>query len=318
MAIKVRCEQCRKKISVDEAFAGGVCRCPYCKAINFVGGTAGGAAHGARPAAPPSACPESPPTTQPAPGEQELAEEHIPMANPVKLQGIVTIVLLVALLGMFIGAVVLVIEATKKPAKPPDDIANGPPDGLTKGGGQTNGRPKGPTVGGVEIVPPVIYCLDGGSSMTDVFDYARLMTRISATSLKTSQQYNVLILSDETGDLFLRAGLLNGGMQSQPVLDKFLDAYVPIGTADVTRGLSKALEKGPGTIVLMSRKNVDGAMHLGEGAKARGIRIVTIAMTTDGDVPKSMKRLAEASGGGSKAYSEGALEDWAAEHATLE
>ena len=33
MAIKLRCAECRKKLSVDEGFAGGVCRCPYCKAI---------------------------------------------------------------------------------------------------------------------------------------------------------------------------------------------------------------------------------------------------------------------------------------------
>jgi len=36
MAIKIRCVDCKKKISIDEAFAGGVCRCPYCTAIVYV------------------------------------------------------------------------------------------------------------------------------------------------------------------------------------------------------------------------------------------------------------------------------------------
>ncbi len=33
MALKIRCSECRKKMSVDEAFAGSIYRCPYCKSI---------------------------------------------------------------------------------------------------------------------------------------------------------------------------------------------------------------------------------------------------------------------------------------------
>ncbi len=33
MAVKVRCSDCLKIIMVDQAFAGSMCRCPYCKAI---------------------------------------------------------------------------------------------------------------------------------------------------------------------------------------------------------------------------------------------------------------------------------------------
>ena len=36
MAVKIRCSECHKKISVDEAFAGSMCRCPYCKNIVLV------------------------------------------------------------------------------------------------------------------------------------------------------------------------------------------------------------------------------------------------------------------------------------------
>jgi len=36
MAVKVRCSDCKKKIAVDDAFAGSVCRCPYCKSIIMV------------------------------------------------------------------------------------------------------------------------------------------------------------------------------------------------------------------------------------------------------------------------------------------
>ena len=51
MAIKIRCTECNKKVSIDEAFAGGMCRCPYCKAIVYVSEHPGEAG-AARPAAP--------------------------------------------------------------------------------------------------------------------------------------------------------------------------------------------------------------------------------------------------------------------------
>ena len=34
--MKIRCTDCSKKISIDDAFAGGVCRCPYCSTLVFV------------------------------------------------------------------------------------------------------------------------------------------------------------------------------------------------------------------------------------------------------------------------------------------
>ena len=34
--MRIRCAECQKKISIDDAFAGGVCRCPHCKALVVV------------------------------------------------------------------------------------------------------------------------------------------------------------------------------------------------------------------------------------------------------------------------------------------
>lgn len=36
MAVRVRCSDCKKQIAVDDAFAGSMCRCPYCKSIVMV------------------------------------------------------------------------------------------------------------------------------------------------------------------------------------------------------------------------------------------------------------------------------------------
>lgn len=52
MAVKIRCSECRKKISVDEAFSGSMCRCPYCKSIVMVPKLAPAGAATPRPASP--------------------------------------------------------------------------------------------------------------------------------------------------------------------------------------------------------------------------------------------------------------------------
>ncbi len=62
MATKIRCSECRKKISVDEAFAGSMCRCPYCKAIVMVPKPGDSVAEslGSRPSRPTTGRPSSP------------------------------------------------------------------------------------------------------------------------------------------------------------------------------------------------------------------------------------------------------------------
>ncbi len=66
MAIKVRCDGCQRKISVDQAFAGGVCRCPYCRATTSVPGPVHGRAAQARPDRPDR--PDVPPPQEPIVG----------------------------------------------------------------------------------------------------------------------------------------------------------------------------------------------------------------------------------------------------------
>ena len=62
MATKIRCSECRKKISVDEAFAGSMCRCPYCKAIVMVPkpGDSTAKGLGSRPSRPTTGRPSAP------------------------------------------------------------------------------------------------------------------------------------------------------------------------------------------------------------------------------------------------------------------
>ena len=123
MALTIRCTGCRKKISLDDGFAGGVCRCPYCKEIVLVGQGQDGAT-AARPEAPRPEAPAGQPSAGAAPaaasqeavvvGEVIPQIHEVPMANPVRLQGIVTLVMIGLLLVMVAGIVWLARRAAKK------------------------------------------------------------------------------------------------------------------------------------------------------------------------------------------------------------
>ena len=145
MAIRIRCTGCKKKISMDDAFAGGTCRCPYCKEIVLVGGAPAETTE-ERPYAPI----DRPETPDQAPAAEEAATpaeaREVPMANPVRIQGVVTIILMGLIVVMAAGAVwlgVAISQAGKVDANLPAQEDEGAGDGQavtprpSGGGGQT-------------------------------------------------------------------------------------------------------------------------------------------------------------------------------------
>ena len=319
MAIKIRCSECRKKVSIDEAFAGGMCRCPYCKALVFVPEESGQFPAGTRPAAPQSrpdapspgrpAAPGTPPPPPPPPGAPLAAEqdhEHIPMARPVKIQGIITIVLLALLVLMVAGGITAAVHLLPdgpqpKPGDDPNDYV--PPEGplvvtVQKAGVSDIAFAKG----------PVIYCIDAGSSMRTTFDGAHAMVRTSVESLKKSDLRFTILLCGEEEDKFMSPEYVDGGEKGSGAAKEFLELIQPGGASDISRSLKAALARKPGTIVLVSSKPVDEAIGVAEEARQQGVVIHAIHIWgdfEDPDTAASMKKLAEAADGQSRSHSIG-------------
>ncbi len=187
MALRIRCHRCRKRISIDEAFAGGYCRCPYCKAITWVPGgaesPAGALARPERPSMPPgrrarprrpavrapaaAERPEAPSTPAPPPPAAPPAErlqpepaaapeqappqnhEAVPVANPVVIQGVVAMILL-ALLLLLVGGATAVYFAWVRPSP-----QGGPqtPQFVSPGQGQAGEGPVQPGSGPIALPP---------------------------------------------------------------------------------------------------------------------------------------------------------------------
>lgn len=223
------------------------------------------------------------------------------MARPVKIQGVITIILLVLLAMMVAGGVVVTlkyVETDPSNEDIPDDTTPVNPLAVSK---------TGPAIADVKILAaPVVYCLDGGSSMRDAFDGARVMTANSVESLGEKMRFTV-ILCGETEDRFLSADYSDGGPKGKAASLAFLRETVPSGATDVPRALKAALGRKPKTIVLVARKVVDDAREVAMDAKKQGVVIHTIAVDGDAEVNASMKRLAEMTGGEGRAFYGGAF-----------
>jgi phage FluMu protein Com len=320
MAIKIRCTECNKKVSIDEAFAGGMCRCPYCKAIVYVSEKPG-EAMGARPASPmgrpdapqqrpaaPSGRPEAPApavAVAPAPAPSGGTEqEHIPMARPVKIQSVITIILMALLLVMVVVGVALALMLVK-----PTNTTKIGPDGrpvepetpgqvrVTETGVAPPAVYAGAKIRDLKITEgPVVYVVDGGSSMGDTFDAARLALMTHVQSLGAKLTFTILVCGEDK-DEALGADYQPGGDAGKAATKTFLEPIVTAGAADLSRAIKAAIERKPKAIVLVSRKVVDDQLDQVKEAKKQGITVHGISIDGDSEVIRSMKALGEAGGG---------------------
>ena len=403
MAIKIRCVDCKKKISIDEAFAGGVCRCPYCTAIVYVPDDAGTKKRNRRPESPrrrpespavrpaapepqapavqietPKPEPQTPavtletPATEPAPvgvsnadtavgiagpgdpmadtqvglagdadpnagtavelppevkiekpaetptpaptppapqapktpaqSDKALAAAHgqanIPTATPVKLQGVVAIILMLLMLGMIGGMVWLGIQMTRSHGvdQTPDDYANT----------AFTARSEFPAVAGtIKLQAPVVYCIDTSSSMEQFFEPAGNIVTASVKSLKGGK-FNVILIGEEE-DKTLSPKPIAADKAGIDKLKAFLTADCS-GLGDQKRALNAALGMSPKNVVLLAKDTDFGAEDGAKALKAKSVKLHAIAL---GRESKRMTKIAELTGGESKSFTESELEDQA-------
>ncbi len=285
MAIKVRCRSCRKKILMDEAFAGGHCRCPYCGELNEVPRTSRSPAAVARPDRPDA--PGAPAAERPG-----AAREQIPVARPVKVQGIVALVIL-ALLLLMIGGVVawaaLYLRDEGPPPKPPNVF-----------------ELPGPRMLQEAIEPPVVYVLHAGGSAGGLFDYGVAVVRHSVCSLSADQKFQLLLVR-EAGVLRPGEGWLAGGPGGDEIVRKFLADRVAGGAPDLAAAVEQAIDLGPKAVVVVAAepptREAQRLEALAGKAAAAGVKLHAVSLGDYPDVNEPMKQLCERAGGTCQACS---------------
>ena len=291
MAIKVRCKNCRKKISIDEAFAGGVCRCPYCGALNMAGGSAATGGPADRPDRP-----DAPGVTDAeAPAE---AHEHIPLARPVRIQGIVAIVLvgLLLLMGGGAGVWAYFYWKTVQPDLAPDN-----PFAV-----------KGPRVADVEFTPPVAYVLDASGGTGDLFDSGLAVVRYSIRSLDEDDTFQMLLVKSDGVKKAVKDWTA-GGETGDAAVKAFMARKSYGGVTDLAAAVGQAIDLKPKTLVLVAGKapapDDDAVAALGAKAAGAGVVVHCVSLGDYPDATGPMSVLCEKTGGQCRAYSEGVLDE---------
>lgn len=326
MAIKIRCTSCSKKISVDDAFAGGMCRCPYCtetvsvpaKRSRGKGGRPDTSA--SRPDAPfvePVAAPAPASATEASTPAAPAAAHHIPVANPVRTQWVLLLILLAVMASA--GIVAVIWLARQQERQQPD---SGQAEVEVKDVNPFDVAPVSETgkaaiaaIAGMKIRAPVVYCVDNSAGMRKTFDAVSAMTQASIESLGQDRRFALLLCARRDADgnervWVMPGGYRPGGPDGKAKADGFLEAVDCFGDVDLPGTIAKALELKAKTIVLCGRMKVADPEQLGAKAKAGGATIVTVSITDDDERAASLAALAEASGGDNRRFTIDELESW--------
>lgn len=316
--MKVRCPECDERIVVDEGFAGGVCRCPYCKALVFVPAKPGDKG-GARPEAPGE--PESAPPDRPdAPKIRQMRGRGVvveamqaPSASRLKLPGIIAMVLLGGVLAIAVAAITLLQMGSGEKARlhgePPVHVRHEASDSRSIGSRDEH-RIAGAGVADLAIEPPVVYLIDAGRSMQATYDLAAAIVRKSICTLQDDQRFNIIVCYGRERKM-LGPRPHRGNESTYRFATEFMKKIpTPAGLTDLTAAMIFAIERKPKTIVLLARKPLGDIERVAEAAKRENVKITTISIASNEYATSTMSDLAAMTGGMSRRFSFAELEEW--------
>jgi hypothetical protein len=324
MNVRIRCDGCGKQIAVDEAFVGGVCRCPYCTALVHIEGRVAADREGARPQAPEreGARPETlgrrpaPPPVEtliPPRSQEELAaraarQHHVPTASPVKVWGMVAIIMAALLVAIVTVAIVLAVRSgqfgrpdqPKKPDKPLGDQpavkpVSPPPPPATKPAPE---EPAGPAAvaGDIMIDPPVIYCIEAGPGKPRQRSGVMVLLTDSIRTLGTKGRFDVAACCGGKAQFLDGVLYRKGGSRAAAAAEKFLAGLPATGAVPMADAIRQAVKSKPATVVVLAWSAFDPGDAAGQ-AKADGVKIVTVGVMAEAAAAQALRQLADRTGG---------------------
>jgi hypothetical protein len=178
--IVLKCSKCKEQLEVDDAFAGGVCRCVHCGALSQVPLQPTRLDHKGRPMAPP---PMAQPVIAPPAGQQHLqiAPSRAYVASR-KRMGLLAVIMMLAALGMVVVVVLLAKDAFKsQDGKPGGDSDSGSSSPSQEEANPLAKPPSGPAFVNLPLpAGDIAYLLNDGSSMNEVSNAATVAIELSA------------------------------------------------------------------------------------------------------------------------------------------
>ncbi len=309
--ITLTCTQCHATLEMDEAFAGGACRCQHCGTIQTVPShlkrkaMSGGTANTKTLHVQPGRAEPAPPA--PSSGLDELADivassgltsrrlRHAPSSVPEASVAPPKKSLVVSLL--ICGVIVFLLTAlgvwyvmhgtnASSSAKP-----------------QATAAPvvREPTFCGVDLdVPSVVYVLDRGDSTRELFGHLKEACYRSLESLGSDRKFQVVFWNNGSDEAYPSRGTTYATKDNVQACEKLFDEVSAFGQTDVTSAMTRAVASDPAVIVLATGKGwqLDDsfAKTVLDIRKNKPIKIHTFALG-DGGTNSALRDIATKTGG---------------------
>jgi len=319
--ISLNCTNCRALIEMDDAFAGGVCRCRHCGAIQTVPTQSKVKTIGRRRHGRTLYSKRSREEAIPSSGLEQLAQAVASSGLSSELRRTPgskrrsSQILLIA--GGGVGLIVVLVciwfarhgPARKDGPVGPGLVSSNNPALLAST--DSPAATSAPNFCGIPLAERVvIYVLDRGSGTTDLFSYLKEAAFRSAESLGEQRKFQIIFWNNGSDDAYPLIGPTYATSQNVEAARKSLDGVYAHGQSDAASALAKAVAAGPDAIILATGKggqlNDDFVQQVMQIRKERAVKIHTFDLGGT-ELSAAMKTIAEQTGGQAHLVAEGDL-----------
>ena len=343
--ITVNCSHCKAVLEMDDAFAGGVCRCHYCGTIQSV------PAHARRvPAQSAAATPAARANGAAAPakssngdGLDALADvvassglsrgalrsappqpaapavRHVDYAQPPQQKKLLVPLIIaggvIALLLVLVAYLLFATTTTVPATISGTGGARGTPPGVP-GGEAAVVVPKGPHFCGISLdgIPSVVFVVDRGRATAELFDTLKEAIYRSLESLEPGQKFQIIFWDNaDPAAAYPKEGLVDVSAQEiEAARAQFADVLAE-GRAKPDGAVRRAAKSRPVAIVIVTGKAFDldeGLVRTVQDAvKGTTTKVHTIALRSD-DGNTVLKEIADKTHGEFKVITAKELRDY--------
>ena len=289
--INITCTSCKKVLSIDDAFAGGVCRCQFCGTIQTVPAKASSQKAAAGAAKGPKTLFENKARsagTGSGSGLDDLADvvqssglsdsrlRKQPPSPPPRPTNLIPLLGLAAAVILVLLVVVLVL-LFRSSASPKTGSGPEADSAIPDHSAPANLPNPAPSFCGAPIDSSVVvYVIDNGSSSADVLDPMESAMFKSIESLGPDRQFQILFWNPETETYPTARQPAFAVKDNIEAARKRLQDVTAAGSTDPLASLQRAFADDPGQIMLITAKAgdlddslVDQVMKLRGPSKAR-------------------------------------------------
>jgi hypothetical protein len=307
--IVIQCTNCKRQLSIDDAFAGGVCRCQHCGTIQTVPAAGQAAAHADAPAARSlyqHSGNRGDSGSTSGTGLDDLAglvssgltsDRLTRGSRPGKPPNLLALWIGLGAVVM-VGVIAAIFFATR-PKAPPG--GGGGAAGGTGGSGQAgtpNAAVSGPNFAGMKLDgQTVIYVVDAGSASTDVFGLVADAVAKSVRSLTPEQKFEIVYWrakaagEQDNRDHDYPQGLAtfaSAGNVDEAAMSIRKDVN-PFGQTEPNSAIEAALKQSPSVIVVITHKGDelpgDWAAQVMAMPGAAGVKFDTVNVASSPSKP---------------------------------